>query len=175
MPNVKLLLQESIKNVGRVGDVVEVSAGYARNFLIPKGLAVEPTKNNVKKVEARRQEIEKQERERREQQERLLKKLEGKDVTLERKANDQGHLYGAVSATDIARQLQADGYNVEAEDVLLPGKLDQINTYTVKIRFAEDLETDLKIYIAPDAESKAAIDAARKASADAAKTEEGNE
>ena len=173
MPNVKLLLQESIKNVGRVGDVVEVSPGYARNYLLPKGLAVEPTKSNLKKVEARRQEIEKQEREKREQQERLLKKLEGKDVTLERKANDQGHLYGAVSATDIARQLQADGFNVEAEDVLLPGKLDQINTYTVKIRFADDLETDLKVYVAPDAESKAAIDAARKASADAAKAEEG--
>ena len=174
MANVKLLLQESIKNVGRVGDVVEVSPGYARNYLLPKDLAIEPTKSNLKKVEARRQEIEKQEREKREQQERLLKKLEGKDVTLERKANDQGHLYGAVSATDIAKALQADGFNVEAEDVLLPGKLDQINTYTVKIRFAEDLETDLKVYVAPDAESKAAIDAARKASADAAKTEEQN-
>jgi large subunit ribosomal protein L9 len=172
MASVKLLLQESIKNVGRVGDVVEVSPGYARNYLIPQGLAVEPTKGNLKKVEARRQEIEKQEREKREQQARLIKQLEGRDVTLERKANEQGHLYGAVSATDIARALQADGYNVEAEDVLLPGKLDQINTYTVKVRFAEDLETDVKVYVAPDAESKAAIDAARKASADAAKAEE---
>jgi large subunit ribosomal protein L9 len=172
MASVKLLLQESIKNVGRVGDVVEVSPGYARNYLIPQGLAVEPTKGNLKKVEARRQEIEKQEREKREQQARLIKQLEGRDVTLERKANEQGHLYGAVSATDIARALQADGYNVEAGDVLLPGKLDQINTYTVKVRFAEELETDLKVYVAPDAESKAAIDAARKASADAAKTEE---
>jgi large subunit ribosomal protein L9 len=171
MASVKLLLQESIKNVGRVGDVVEVSPGYARNYLIPQGLAVEPTKGNLKKVEARRQEIEKQEREKREQQARLIKQLEGRDVTLERKANEQGHLYGAVSATDIARALQADGYNVEAEDVLLPGKLDQINTYTVKVRFAEELETDLKVYVAPDAESKAAIDAARKASADAAKAE----
>jgi large subunit ribosomal protein L9 len=173
MASVKLLLQESIKNVGRVGDVVEVSPGYARNYLLPQGLAVEPTKGNLKKVEARRQEIEKQEREKREQQARLIKQLEGKDVTMERKANDQGHLYGAVSATDIAKALQADGFNVEAEDVLLSGKLDQINTYTVKVRFAEDLETDLKVYVAPDAESKASIDAARKASADAAKAEEG--
>ena len=68
MPNVKLLLNESVKNVGKVGDVVEVSPGYARNFLIPKGLAVEPTPNNVKKIEARRKEIERLERERREQQ-----------------------------------------------------------------------------------------------------------
>lgn len=169
MATVKLLLQESIKNVGRVGDVVEVSPGYARNYLLPQGLAVEPTKANLKKVEARRAEIERQEREKREQQERLLKQLEGKDVTLERKANDQGHLYGAVSATDIAKALQGEGFNVEAGDVLLPGKLDQINTYTVKVRFAEDLETDLKVYVAPDSESKAAIDAARKTAAEAAK------
>jgi len=170
MPNVKLLLQESIKNVGRVGDVVEVSPGYARNYLIPQGLAVEPTKSNLKKVEARRAEIERQEREKREQQERLLKTLVGKDVTLVRRANEQRHLYGAVSATDIAKQLQADGYNVNADDVLLPGKLDRIDTYTVKIRFAEELETDLKVYVAPDAESKAAIDAysAEQAKADAA-------
>jgi len=168
MPNVKLLLQESIKNVGRVGDVVEVSPGYARNYLIPQGLAVEPTKSNLKKVEARRAEIERQEREKRDQQERLLKTLVGKDVTLVRRANEQRHLYGAVSATDIARQLQADGFNVNADDVLLPGKLDRIDTYTVKVRFAEDLETDLKVYVAPDAESKAAIDAASAEQAKAA-------
>ena len=164
MATTKLLLQESIKNLGRVGDVVEVSPGYARNYLLPQGLAVEPTAGNLKKVEARRKEIERIERERRDQQERLIKQLEGRDVTLERKANDQGNLYGAVSGTDIAKALQADGYNVEPDDVLLPGRLDRIDTYTVKVRFAEDLETDVKVYVAPDAESKAAIDAARKAS-----------
>jgi large subunit ribosomal protein L9 len=167
MASVKLLLQESIKNLGRVGDVVEVSSGYARNYLLPQGLAVQPTAGNVKKVEARRKEVERMERERREQQERLLKQLEGKDVTLERKANEQGNLYGAVSATDIAKALQADGYNVHPDDVLLPGRLDRIDTYTVKVRFAEDLETDVKVYVAPDAESKASIDAARKAAKDA--------
>src|SRR5437764_14036615 len=143
MANVKLLLQESIKNVGRVGDVVEVSPGYARNYLLPQGLAVEPTKSNLKKVEARRQEIERQERERREQQAALIKQLEGKDVTLERKANEQGHLYGSVSATDIAKGLQAQGFNIEAADVNLPGKLDRIDTYQVQIKFADDLAADV--------------------------------
>ena len=164
MATTKLLLQESIKNLGRVGDVVEVSPGYARNYLLPQGLAVAPTPGNLKKVEARRKEIERIERERRDQQARLIKQLEGRDVTLERKANEQGNLYGAVSATDIAKALQADGYNIHPDDVLLPGRLDRIDTYTVKVRFAEDLETDVKVYVAPDAESKAAIDAARKAS-----------
>src|SRR5882724_10438137 len=122
MPNVKLLLQESIKNVGRVGDVVEVSPGYARNYLLPQDLAVQPTAGNIKKVEERRKEIEKQERERRDQQAALLKTLEGVEISLERRANENGNLFGSVSATDIAKALQAQGYNVEPGDVNLPGK-----------------------------------------------------
>jgi large subunit ribosomal protein L9 len=165
MPNVKLLLNESIKNVGKVGDVVEVSPGYARNYLLPRGLAVQPTANNVKKIEVRRQEIERQERERRGQMEALLKQLEGVEVTLERKANEQGRLFGSVSATDIAKALQAQSFNINPDDVLLPGKLDRIDTYTVRIKFAEDLATDMKVWVAPDAESKALIDASAKAKA----------
>ena len=163
MANVKLLLNESIKNVGRVGDIVEVSSGYARNYLIPHGLAVQPTPNNVKKVEERRKEIERQEKAKRDQQAKIIEKLAGVEVHVERRANEQGHLFGSVSATDIAKALQAQGYAVEPDDVLLPGKLDQINTYQVRVKFADELETELKVWVAPDADSKAAIDAARKA------------
>src|SRR5579862_8216077 len=135
MPNVKLLLNESIKNVGKVGDVVDVSAGYARNYLLPKGLAVEPTPNNVKKIEIRRKEIERLEQERLAKLAKLIKEMEGVEVTLERKANEQGHLFGSVSATDIAKALQAQGYGVNPDDVNLPGKLDRIEKYTVRIKF----------------------------------------
>ena len=169
MATVKLLLKESIKNVGRVGDIVEVSPGYARNYLIPRDLAVEPTANNVKKIEARRKEIERLERERREQQEALIRQLGGVEVTLERRANEQGNLFGSVTATDIAKALQAQGFNVNPDDVNLPGKLDHIDTYTVQVKFAEDLATDLKVWVAPDADSKAAIDAHR-AQEEAART-----
>ena len=169
MATVKLLLQESIKNVGRVGDVVEVSPGYARNYLLPKGLAVQPTPNNIKKIEARRQEIERQERERREQQAALIKSLEGTEVTLERRANEQGHLFGSVSATDISKALEAQGFQVDPDDINLPGKLDRIEKYTVVISFAEDLKAEIKVWVAPDAESKEGIDAARKARDDADK------
>src|SRR3954471_11439231 len=136
---VKLLLKESIKNVGRVGDIVVVSPGYARNYLLPKDLAVQPTPGNVKKVEERRKEIERQERERRDQQTALLKQLEGVEVTLERKANEQGKLFGSVSATDIAKALQTQNFNIQPDDVNLPGKLDHIDKYMVRIKFAEDL------------------------------------
>ena len=165
MATVKLLLKESIKNVGRVGDVVEVSPGFARNYLLPRDMAVQPTPGNIKKVEERRKEIEKQERERREQQAALIKTLEGVEVTLERRANEQGHLFGSVSATDIARALQAQGFNIEPEDVTLHGKLDRIERYQVEIRFAEDLKTEVKVWVAPDADSKAAIDAHAKSQA----------
>ncbi len=175
MPNTKLLLKESVKNVGRVGDLVEVSPGYARNYLLPRDLAVHPTPNNVKKVEERRKEVERQEREKREQQAALLKQLEGVEVTLERRANEQGGLFGSVSATDVSKALQVKGFNVQPDDVNLPGKLDRIDTYMVQIKFADDLTTDVKVWVSPDAESKAAIDAyAKNATAADAATDDEN-
>ncbi len=168
---VKLLLTESIRNVGRVGDVVEVSAGFARNHLLPARLAVQPTPGNVKKIEARRQEIDRMEREKRSQQEQIIQRLAGVEVNLERKTNDQGHLYGAVSATDIAHALGTQGFPIEASDVNLPGRLDHVDSYIVKLRLAEDLVTDIKVWVNPDADSKAAIDAAHKAAATPAEPE----
>ena len=130
---VKVLLNESVRHVGRVGDVVEVKPGFARNFLLPKGLAVEPTKANLKKVEERKKEIERIEKELRAKQEATIAKLAGIEVALERRANEQGHLFGSVTATDIATALEAQGFTVEASDINLPGKLDKIEKYTVEI------------------------------------------
>jgi large subunit ribosomal protein L9 len=168
MATVKLLLKESIKNVGRVGDVVEVSPGYARNYLLPRDLAVEPTPGNVKKIEERRKEIEKQERDRRDQQARLIETLKTVEVHLERRANEQGHLFGSVSATEIAKALQAQAYNVQPDDVNLPGKLDRVADYMVTIKFAEDLSTEIKVWVHADADSKAAMEAHRKNQTEAA-------
>jgi len=125
-------------------------------------LAVEPTPGNVKKIEARRKEIERQERERREQQERMIQQLSGVEVHLERRANEQGHLFGSVTATDVAKGLQAQGFNVEPEDVNLPGKLDAVRDYTVTIKFAEDLAAEVKVWVHADAESRASMEAFNK-------------
>src|SRR6478735_8223625 len=105
MATVKLLLKESIKNVGRVGDIVEVSPGYARNYLLPRDLAVQPTPNNVKKVEERRKEIERQERERRGEQEWRVMGLEGVGVVGGGGGDEQVALLGSVTATDVAKGL----------------------------------------------------------------------
>ena len=162
MATIKLLLNESIKNVGKVGDVVEVSPGFARNYLLPKGLAVQPTAENVKRIEVRRKEIEQLEKDRRSQQEAIIAQLATVEVTLERKTNEQGNLFGSVTATDIAKALQAQGLSVLPGDVNLPGRLDRVNNYTVRVKFADDLAADLKVWVAPDAESKALIDTHQK-------------
>jgi large subunit ribosomal protein L9 len=167
MANVKLLLMESVKNLGKVGDLVNVSPGYARNYLLPGQLAVEPTPGNLRKIEARRKEIERLEAEKRSQHEGIIQKLAGVEVTLERKANEQGHLFGSVSATDIAKSLQIQGHAIQADEVLLPGKLDRIDSYLVKVRFADDLVADIKVWVAPDPESKALIETSAKAAAKA--------
>ena len=162
MPNIKLLLKETIKHVGKVGDVVDVSPGYARNYLIPHDLAVKPTPGNIKKIELRRQEIEKQEREYRAQQAALIKTLSGVEVHLDRRANEQGKLFGSVGATEIAKSLQGQGYNVQPDDVFLPGKLDRVADFMVTIKFADDLTTDIKVWVHADAESKTAMEEYRK-------------
>ncbi len=122
----------------------------------------------MKKIEARRQEIERQERERIEQQAALIKQLEGVEVTLERRANEQGHLFGSVTATDIAKALQAQGFNINPDDLNLPGRLDRIEKYAVEVKFADELTTSIKVWVAPDSDSKALIDAASKAKSQAA-------
>jgi large subunit ribosomal protein L9 len=167
MASVKLLLRESIKNVGKVGDIVEVSPGYARNYLLPKELAVEPTPQNIKKIEAHRKDIERLERDRRKVQASLIERLSGVELTLERRANEQGNLFGSVTATDISKALKVAGHDVNPDDVNLAGKLDRIDVYTVQVKFADDLTADIKVYVAPDPESKVAIDAAAKVAKEA--------
>lgn len=167
----KVLLNETVRHVGKVGDVVEVSPGYARNYLIPKGLAVEPTPGNLKRVEARRAEIERLERERRAGQEAMIARLQGVEITLVRRANEQGHLFGSVTATDIANELTAQGFAVEPGDINLQGRLDHIDRFNVEVRFSDDLATEIKVYVAPDEESKQAMEAAAKAKADASSGE----
>ena len=159
----EVILKEDVANLGHRGDVVKVADGYGRNFLLPRKLALQATVANkavidqMKAAAARRSATEKT------QAEELVTKLQPVVLTFTRKSGEQGHLFGSVTATDIAKELQNQKFNIEPEDVLLPGRLDRIDTYTVRIKFAEDLAADLKVWVNADPESKAAIDAARKA------------
>ncbi|MEM6560442.1 MAG: 50S ribosomal protein L9 [Planctomycetota bacterium] len=155
---VKLLLNESVKALGRVGDVVEVSPGYARNYLVPHHIAVQPTPTNLERVEEKRQEVLRQEAELREQRAAMLSKMEGLEIALERRANEMGHLFGSVTASDVAAELRNHEYAIDAEDVNLLGRIDEVGRYDVEIRFADDLKNSIRVYVAPDPDSKAAME-----------------
>jgi large subunit ribosomal protein L9 len=165
----KVLLTQTIERTGIVGEVIDVSNGFARNFLLPKGLAVQPTDGNIKRLEAARKEYEAKQIALREEKEKLVATLQGVEVTLVRNANDEGHLFGSVSKRDIAEELQKLGHKVEADDVKLDEPLRRIDTYTVPVHLAADLKADVKVWIVRD---KKEVDAAAAEGAKAESTEE---
>ncbi|MCW5776651.1 MAG: 50S ribosomal protein L9 [Phycisphaeraceae bacterium] len=148
--NVQLLLTENVDNLGIVGDVVSVRVGYARNYLLPMGMATEPSEERLAALAAKRAQAEKQLAELRKQREGIIGRLAGVEITLERSCNDQGILYGAVTQQDIATALTGLGYPVKPREVRLPQTIKRVDTYDVHIKFDTDLEADVKVWVVPD-------------------------
>ena len=146
----KVLLTQTLERIGIVGEVVDVSDGFARNFLLPKKIAIQPTDGNIKRLEVVKLEYEKKQRDLREQKEKLLEALTGQEVTISRQANDEGHLFGSVSKRDIAEALQAKGFKIEPDDVRLDEPLRRVDTFNVPVQIAGDLRTDVKVWIVRD-------------------------
>jgi len=143
----KLLLHTDMPKLGYFGDVVEVSAGYARNYLIPQKLAVEPSEANIKAIEAERAQKVEQRRLARERQVKAAQKVEGAEITMRARANEMGHLFGSVTEEDIATALCQENYEVQSKQVRLTGHIRSIGTHEVKLHFAEDLDVMVTIHI----------------------------
>jgi large subunit ribosomal protein L9 len=154
---VKVLLCEDVKELGWFGDVVEVSTGYARNYLLPQGLATMPTKANLRslaKEAAKRTDQRKLERERLEE---ATTAVEGAEAVVAAKANEQGVLFGSVGAGEIAENLRAQGFRVADEMVQLAEHIKQVGTHKVTLRFDKDLTATVNVTIvAESAEGEAA-------------------
>ncbi|NRA56985.1 MAG: 50S ribosomal protein L9 [Phycisphaerales bacterium] len=148
--DLNLLLVENVDNLGIVGDVVKVKAGYARNFLLPRGLATEPDDDLIKKLADRRAEAEKEVAALRANREEMAGKLDGQEITMVRACNDQGVLYGAVTQQDIAKALQTLGFDVKPREVRLPFAMKRIDNYEVLLKFATDLESHIRVFVEPD-------------------------
>jgi large subunit ribosomal protein L9 len=143
----KLLLRKDIPKVGLAGDVVDVKEGYARNYLIPYHLGVEPTKANLKMVEEDKRLAEEQRRIRRAQLEAQAEKMRSVEVTIAAASNPEGRLYGSVGPREIASALRDLGHDVDAKQVLLREPIRQLDTLTVPVRFADDLEVEVKVWV----------------------------
>jgi large subunit ribosomal protein L9 len=144
---VKVLLCEDVKELGWFGDVVEVSIGYARNYLLPQGLATMPTKANLRslaKEATKRTEQRKLERERLEE---AATAVEGAEAVVAAKANEQGVLFGSVGAGEIAENLCAQGFRVADEMVQLAEHIKQVGTHKVTLRFDKDLTATVNVTI----------------------------
>ena len=146
----KVLLTQTIERTGIVGEVLDVSDGFARNYLIPKGLAIQPTEGNIKRLEQARKDYEAKQKLIREEKEKLIAKINGSEVTITRNANDEGHLFGSVSKRDIAEELQKLGHAVQPDDVKLDEPLRRIDTFTVPVVLAGDLKAEVKVWIVRD-------------------------
>lgn len=172
----KVLMAQTLDKIGIVGEVIDVSEGFARNYLLPKKLAIQPTDGNIKRLEAAKKEYEKKLRDLREQKEKLAALLAGHELTLIRQANDEGHLFGSVSRRDIAEELQKAGFNVTPDDVKLDEPLRRVDTFQVPVQLAVDLKADIKVWVTREkaegqtAEAKA--EAAAKEDAEADSSEE---
>lgn len=147
---VELLLTESVENLGIVGDVVKVRAGYARNFLLPHGKAEAPTPEKVEALKGARAAAQAEVARVRTDREALIARLDGVVIKLVRSCNDQGVLYGAVTQRDISDQLIADGFGVEMRAVRLHQPLRRVGHYTTVVQFERDLRVEVAIDVLPD-------------------------
>jgi len=150
--SIKLLLTENVDSLGIVGDVVEVKMGYARNFLMPREMAMTPSDEAITELADRRVVAEKEMLSLRSNRETMVDKLDGVELTIVRSCNDAGHLYGSVTQNDIAEALSAAGYPVTPRSVRLPHAIKRIDDFDIHIRLDLDLEADIKLKVVPDRE-----------------------
>jgi large subunit ribosomal protein L9 len=148
---VELLLVQSVDHLGKQGDVVEVKAGYAHNYLVPQGLATLASKHHKRMVEKHRARLMEIERKRLSNLEAAAAEISKQSVTIEANANDEGHLYGSVTAADIVNALKQAGITITADQVKLEGLLKELGLYTVKVQFHQSITADLKVWVVPTA------------------------
>jgi len=147
----KVLLCEDIRNLGWLGDVVEVNEGYARNYLLPQGLAKAATEANIKAISQEKAERVEQRLHERKALEQAFKAVDGAEAVIAAKANEQGILFGSVTECHVASNLREQGFQVADEVVQLPEHIKQIGTYTVKLKFADDLIAQVNVTVVPEA------------------------
>ncbi|HAU37201.1 MAG TPA: 50S ribosomal protein L9 [Phycisphaerales bacterium] len=145
----KVLLRKNVSKLGKIGEVVNVKPGYARNYLLPQGLATEPTEANVKRVEAEKAAYLEQLAKERAQLQAKAQLVDGKEITISARANEEGHLYGSVGPAQIAAVLAEAGAFVEPETVQLREPIRQLDKYDVTLDFGEEVTATIHVWIVP--------------------------
>lgn len=150
MKTIELLLLETVDNLGIVGDVVRVKPGFARNYLLPHGIAVPPSAEKIEELASRRAEVAAELAKLAEEQKGMIEKLEGYELTVERSANENGLLYGGVSQHEIALALQAEGFAIDDRHVRIGDQIKRLDSYDIPIVVNKDLKTEIKLWVVSD-------------------------
>ncbi len=146
----EVILLEKVRNLGNLGDKVQVKSGYGRNFLIPQGKAVFATSKNVEQFEERRAELEKKAQQSLATAEQRAAKLNDITVTVSAMASDEGKLYGSVGVNEIRDALVTKGVEICKREIVMPeGPLHSIGNFTVEIHVHSDVIANLQIEIVP--------------------------
>ena len=143
----KLLLKRNVPSLGGLGQIVDVNRGYARNYLIPHGLAIEVTNANLQWFEAQKRRLIQQEEESKEKLRLLAKELEGASCTIIARATEDGHLFGSVTARDIATHLAQEGLEVDAKTIHLEKPIKDLGIYNVQIVLHPEVSTEAKVWV----------------------------
>ncbi len=146
----KVILQQDIHDLGLEGDTVEVADGYARNYLIPKGLALEATSQNLKMMEQRRKKIEAKRVKAQGEAEAVKEKIESLVLMFRQKAGEEGKLYGSVTAMDIAESLEQKGIVVDRRKIVLDQPIKSLGDFDVGVKLYPGVVASLKVTVAPE-------------------------
>ncbi len=143
----EVILQEDVEHLGQTGDVVRVKDGYARNFLLPRGLALAADSRNLRVLEHHRRIANQKLDRQRKAGESLAQRLAAATVRVAALVGEEGRLFGSVTNMDIERLLAAQGYAVERRRILLENPIKEIGTYTVSIQIARNLKTAITVIV----------------------------
>ncbi|MCC3144702.1 50S ribosomal protein L9 [Halanaerobium sp. Z-7514] len=143
----KVVLTEDVKKLGSQGDVVDVADGYARNYLFPRGLAVEATKGKVKEIKEKEAKKARIKREKKEEAKKLKEKLEAEKFVLKVKAGESGRLFGSVNTKDIAETAAEKGYDIDKRKIELSDSIKTLGMHKVEIKLYDDISAELNIKV----------------------------
>jgi large subunit ribosomal protein L9 len=146
----KIILKQDVDELGLEGDIIQVANGYGRNYLIPKGIALEATPQNKKAFELQRKKIEVRRVKAREEAENLKLKVEGIEITLLQKAGEEGKLYGSVTSMDIASGLEKQGIVIDRRKILLEKPIKTLGEFEVPVKIYPEITAAIKVVVAPE-------------------------
>ncbi len=143
----KVILKEDVAALGKTGEMVTVADGYARNYLLPRGLAVEASSKHVKLLEHQKKLIQDRMKKQKGKAQQLAEQLSTLSVSIARKAGDEERLYGSVTSRDIEAALRAEGVQVDRKQILLDEPIKRLGEYSIKIKVHPEVTTSVTIRV----------------------------